>query len=162
MLTSFFATDHSRTLFFQRLALGLVILPHGMQKLFGAFGGYGFDGTMGFFASLGMPSVLGLLVIITETFGALALILGLGTRLAAFGTIATMLGAVLLVHAPNGFFMNWNGTSAGEGFEYHLLAIALALPLVIKGAGTYSLDRVLARVLGSTRPLPSRTIAKAA
>ena len=152
MLTSFFATDPSRILFFQRVALGLILLPHGMQKLFGSFGGYGFDGTMHFFTEgLGMPAVAGLLVIMTETIGALALVLGLGTRLASFGVVATMLGAILTVHGPLGFFMNWDGTKAGEGFQFHLLVIALALPLVIKGAGSYAIDRVIASFLGASR-----------
>jgi putative oxidoreductase len=160
MLTSLLTTDRSWPLLLQRLALGLVILPHGMQKLFGAFGGYGFEGTMRFFSSLGMPSALALLVIIAESFGALALLLGLGTRLAAFGTVATMVGAILIVHAPFGFFMNWGGTNAGEGFEFHLLAIALALPLVIRGAGRYSLDGILAEIVRTLRPASGRVMAR--
>lgn len=148
MLHRFLSTDTSRVLLLQRLVLGLVILPHGLQKLFGAFGGYGFTGTMGFFTdTIGAPAPIGLLVILSDSLGALALILGLGTRLAAFGTIATMLGAVLLWHLPHGFFMNWDGSQAGEGFEFHLLALALAVPLAIKGGGAYAIDRVLARVL---------------
>lgn len=145
MFKRFFATDPSRTLLLQRLALGAVILPHGLQKLFGWFGGYGFSGTMHFFTdTIGAPAPVGLLVILSDSLGALALISGLGTRLAAVGTVLTMLGAILLWHLPNGFFMNWSGTQAGEGFEFHLLALALALPLAVRGGGAYSIDRVLA------------------
>jgi putative oxidoreductase len=163
MLKTLLSTDRSWPLLFQRVALGLVLLPHGMQKLFGWFGGYGFDGTMGYFTgTLGMPAMLGLLVILTESLGALALIFGLGTRLAAFGTIATMLGAMVMVHGSHGFFMDWGGTKGAQGFEYHLLAIALALPLAIKGAGSYAIDRVLARFLGVERTTTARPLASAA
>jgi putative oxidoreductase len=152
MLKRFFSTNSSLILMAQRIVLGIVVLPHGMQKLFGWFGGYGFDGTMSFFTdTLGAPALAGLLVILSDSLGALALVIGLGTRLAAFGTAATMLGAIVLWHAPNGFFMNWSGTQAGEGFEFHLLALALAIPLMIKGAGAWSLDRRFAKkpVLGT-------------
>ena len=153
MLNRFLSTDSSRVLLLQRIVLGLVILPHGLQKLFGAFGGYGFAGTMSFFTdTIGAPAPIGFLVIVSDSLGALALILGLGTRLAAFGTIATMVGAVLLWHLPHGFFMNWGGNQAGEGIEFHLLVLALAIPLAIKGGGAYAVDRVLARVLAE----PSR------
>ena len=158
MLNRFFSTDTSWVLLVQRVVLGLVILPHGLQKLFGAFGGYGFAGSMAFFTeTIGAPAPVGLLVIVSDSLGALALILGLGTRLAAFGTIATMLGAVLLWHLPHGFFMNWDGAQAGEGFEFHLLALALAVPLAIKGGGAYAVDRVLARFLA--RPSRDRIAA---
>ena len=125
-MTALLDTDRSRSLLFQRLVLGAVVLPHGLQKVFGWFDGYGIDGTLGFFAQLGVPAALGWLVILSDSLGAVALIAGLGTRLAAFGTAATMLGAILLWHLPNGFFMNWDGSGAGEGFEYHLLALGAA------------------------------------
>lgn len=148
MLDKLLATDDSRARFFQRMVLGAVILPHGLQKVFGWFGGYGFDGTLAFFTdTLGVPAPLAVLVILADSLGALALIVGLGTRLAAAGTIATMAGAILLWHLPHGFFMNWGGTQAGEGFEFHLLALALAIPLAIKGGGAYAADRALLRVI---------------
>lgn len=149
-MTALLDTDRSRSLLFQRLVLGAVVLPHGLQKVFGWFDGYGIDGTLGFFAQLGVPAALGWLVILSDSLGAVALIAGLGTRLAAFGTAATMLGAILLWHLPNGFFMNWDGSGAGEGFEYHLLALGLALPLAVRGGGELSADRALARLW--TRP----------
>lgn len=147
MLDKLLATDDSRTLLLQRIALGAVMLPHGLQKTVGAFGGHGFDGTMAYFTqSLHIPAPLAVLVILAESLGAIGLIVGLGTRIAAVGLIATMLGAIVMTHLPYGFFMNWFGTQGGEGFEYHLLAIALAIPLVIRGAGAFSLDRVIARI----------------
>lgn len=143
----FLSTDDSRTRLFQRLVLGAVILPHGAQKLLGLFGGYGFTGTMGFFTgTLGLPAPLGWLVIAAESIGALALIAGLATRLTAFGIAAVMLGAVWFAHLPHGFFMNWTGAQGGEGFEYHLLALALALPLIVKGGGALSVDGWFVRV----------------
>lgn len=147
MLDKLFTTTDSKTLLLQRVALGAVLLPHGLQKTIGAFGGGGFDGTMAFFASIGVPAPLAVLVILAESLGAIALIAGVGTRIAAFGAAATMLGAVFLTHLPNGFFMNWYGNQAGEGFEFHILAIALAVPLVIRGGGAYALDRVLGRLV---------------
>ncbi len=128
-----------------RLALGLVIFPHGAQKLLGWFGGYGFEGTMGFFTSQGMPYIVALLPIIAEFFGALGLITGLFTRIAAFGVGFTMLVAALMVHLPNGFFMNWFGQQKGEGVEYFILAIGLAISLIITGGGKLSVDGVLAK-----------------
>src|SRR5690349_12745834 len=106
-LKRFVATDDSLTLTVQRILVALVMFPHGAQKLLGWYGGYGFSGTLGFFATLHIPTLLGVLVIVGESVGALALALGLATRLAAFGISAAMLGAMLMVHAPNGFFMNW-------------------------------------------------------
>ena len=129
-----------------RVALGAVMFPHGAQKLLGWFGGYGFHGTMGFLTgTAGLPAPLALLVIISEFFGSIALVLGLFSRAAAVGVISVMIGAVLTVHLPNGFFMNWTGQQAGEGFEYHLLVIGMAVAILIQGSGRYSLDRLLAR-----------------
>lgn len=129
-----------------RLVLGAVMLPHGMQKLFGWFGGYGFEATLGFFHSkLGIPTPLAVLVILAESLGALALVLGLAGRFMAFGVAATMVGAVLMVHGHNGFFMNWSGQQPGEGYEYHVLALAMAAAVMIRGSGALSLDRLLQR-----------------
>jgi len=141
-MKNFFATDtHNTILTAQRALLGAVMFPHGAQKLLGWFGGYGFEGTMGFFTQqVGLPAALALLVILAESIGALLLIAGLGTRLAAFGISAVMLGAVATTHASNGFFMNWFGNQPGEGFEFHLLALALGVPLMIAGGGRYALD----------------------
>jgi putative oxidoreductase len=161
MLKRLLSTDASYVLLLQRIVLGIVILPHGLQKVLGWFGGYGFDGTMGFFTdTIGAPAPVGLLVILSDSLGALALIAGLGTRIAAAGTVATMLGAVLLWHLPNGFFMNWDGTQTGEGFEFHLLALALAIPLAIKGGGAYALDSVVRdAAMRYERPREARLLA---
>jgi len=129
-----------------RVVLGAVMFPHGAQKLLGWFGGYGFSGTMGFLTgNVGLPTPLAALVIVAEFFGSIALVLGLFSRAAAVGIISVMIGAVVTTHLPNGFFMNWTGQQAGEGFEYHLLAIGMALAILIQGSGRYSLDRLLAR-----------------
>ena len=136
------ATDNSLILTILRVTLGLVILPHGLQKTMGWFGGYGFTGTMGGFTSMGIPAFLAFLVIAAESAGAVALITGFSTRIAAFGIGATMLVASLM-HKANGFFMNWSGQQKGEGFEYHILAVGIAIVLMIGGAGRFSLDRLL-------------------
>lgn len=129
-----------------RLTLGLVMFPHGAQKLLGWFGGYGFAGTMEYFTgTAGLPWIVALLVVVAESFGALALVGGLLGRVAALGVGAVMTGAILTVHLPNGFFMNWTGQQAGEGFEYHLLALGIVAVLVVKGSGALSLDRLLTR-----------------
>jgi putative oxidoreductase len=130
-----------------RVALGGVIFGHGLQKVFGWFGGYGIEGTMKFFGSVGMPSVIGALVIISDFFGSLALIAGLATRFSAAAAGAVMIGAMLLVHIPNGFFMNWGGAPHGEGYEFHLLALSMAAALVVAGGGFASVDAWLSRKL---------------
>jgi len=152
MLRRFFATDASTTLLFQRIVLGLVMFPHGAQKMLGWFGGGGWDKTMAMMSQGGLPKPLVALVILGEFFGALGLIVGLGTRLAAFGIASIMIGAIATVHAKVGFFMNWMGNQPGEGFEYHLLALALELPLILRGAGAFSLDRGIARGLERRGP----------
>ncbi|MCB1307172.1 MAG: DoxX family protein [Leptospiraceae bacterium] len=128
-----------------RLGLGIVMFPHGAQKMLGWFGGYGFTGTMGYFTdTVGLPALIAFLVIFCEFFGSIGLITGLLTRLSAVGIACVMLGAALMVHLPNGFFMNWSGQQAGEGFEYHLLALTLCVIAFIKGGGLFSLDRMIA------------------
>jgi putative oxidoreductase len=129
-----------------RVMLGIVFFPHGAQKVLGWFGGYGLDGTLNFFTqTMGIPLVIALLVIAAEFLGALGLIFGFMTRVAALGVASVMAGAIFMVHLPHGFFMNWAGKQAGEGFEYHLLAIALAVALMIVGGGKGSVDLLLSR-----------------
>jgi len=144
MLGLLLHTNDDVGLFIARLSLGVVILPHGLQKLLGMFGGAGFSGTVDFFVGSGLPSAVAILIIIGESFGALGLILGFLSRLAAFGIMLIMLGAIFMVHIQNGFFMNWFGNQAGEGFEYHLLALGLSLVVLIKGGGKWSFDRSIA------------------
>jgi putative oxidoreductase len=127
-----------------RLGLGLVMLPHALQKAFAWFGGPGFIGAFHMeVARLGIPGPLAFIAILTEIVCALLLILGALSRVAAVGIICVMLGAILYVHLPNGFFMNWTGKQAGEGFEYHLLAITLGLIVLLAGGGRASIDRVI-------------------
>jgi len=127
-----------------RVMLGIVFFPHGAQKLFGWFGGNGFSGTMAFFTDkMEIPALLAFLAIMAESVGAAAVIAGYFTRIGALGIGTNMVVAIFMVHLPNGFFMNWFGNQKGEGFEYHLLAIAIALSLIIKGGGKWSIDRML-------------------
>jgi len=129
-----------------RVTLGLVMLPHGLQKTLGLFGGYGFGPTMDFLTgTMGLPAVVALLVILAESAGALGLIVGALGRIAAAGIAAVMIGAVATVHWGNGLFMNWAGTQAGEGFEYHLLALALAAIVMRAGSGAVSIDHWVSR-----------------
>jgi len=127
-----------------RLVLAVVMFPHGAQKMLGWFGGYGFAGTLGFLTDkVGLPKPLAASVILIEFAAPLLLVAGLGTRVAALGIGAVMIGAIATVHASQGFFMNWSGTQAGEGFEYHLLALGLVAVLLVQGGGRASLDRWL-------------------
>jgi putative oxidoreductase len=140
------ATHHDYGALAARLALGLVIFPHGAQKALGWFGGHGFNGTMGFFTqTMGIPAPFALLAIAAEFLGALGLIFGVLGRLSAFGVGFTMLVAAVTVHLPNGFFMNWMGTQKGEGIEFFVLAIGLAVTVMIKGSGALSVDRALTK-----------------
>jgi putative oxidoreductase len=145
MVRKLFATDDNTATVILRLVLGIVFFGHGAQKMFGWFGGYGFSATMSMFTGMmHIPAPLAFLAIAAEFFGGLALILGFLTRIAAFGITVTMLVAIVTVHAAVGFFMNWSGTQKGEGFEYHLLVLAITAFLMIRGAGAFSIDRVIA------------------
>ncbi|MFO0744926.1 MAG: DoxX family protein [Myxococcota bacterium] len=156
-----FSTDRSMVSLVQRVVLAAVMFPHGAQKLLGWFGGYGFDGTMGFLTGqAGLPAPLAVLVILAESLGAVALAFGLLSRVTAAGIASVMIGAVLTSHLSNGFFMNWAGSQAGEGFEYHLLALALAVPLIFKGGGAFAVDRWIAARLGAGRPAATPALAR--
>lgn len=138
------STDNNLHLTILRITLGLVILPHGLQKTVGWFGGYGFNGTMNGFVGMGIPAVLAFLAIFAESAGAIALITGITTRIAAFGVGVTLTVAATM-HKANGFFMNWSGQQKGEGFEFHILAVAIAVVLMIGGAGRFSIDRAITK-----------------
>jgi putative oxidoreductase len=140
-----FHTDGSIVPLILRITLAIVMFPHGAQKVLGWFGGHGLRGTLGFFKAQGVPLPLALLAIAAEFLGPFGLVLGLLTRVAAFGILGVMVVAILTVHRPFGFFMNWFGTQQGEGFEYHLLAAGIALALVVGGAGLWSIDALIAR-----------------
>lgn len=126
-----------------RLALGVTFMAHGSQKLFGAFGGPGLAAVMGPPAQHGMGPVLGLLVSIGEFFGGLGIVVGFLSRFSSAALILIMLGAIAMVHAKNGFFMNWMGKQAGEGIEYHLLVIGMCLAILLAGPGRLVLGRIL-------------------
>ncbi|HTA43348.1 MAG TPA: DoxX family protein [Bryobacteraceae bacterium] len=127
-----------------RIILGVVFFAHGAQKLLGWFGGAGLKNTMlTMHQFLRLPIPLAFLAIATEFFGGVGLIVGLLSRLAALGIAATMVAAILMVHGRYGLFLNWFGDRKGHGFEYHLLAIALAAVIIARGAGALSLDRFL-------------------
>ena len=149
LIKKFFATDTtSWSLLVSRLALGVVILPHGMQKALGSFGGYGFEATVGAFQGMGMPWLLAVMVILAEFVGALGVIRGAGTRFMAFSIFLTLGGAMFLGgHVDNGFFMNWFGAQAGEGMEYFILVLGLALALMISGSGKLSVDNLISKYL---------------
>lgn len=143
----FFATPEDSTLLLLRVAGGAVMFPHGAQKLLGWFGGRGFEATMaGMQAGLGLPAFVVLLVILGESLGALGLVFGFASRFCAFGVVATMIGA-MAKHLDHGFFMNWAGRNTGEGYEFHLLMIAIVLPVMFRGGGSCSVDRVVAEKL---------------
>ena len=144
MLQKIVHTSNDSAIAILRLALGVVFFAHGAQKMLGWFGGYGFSGTMGFFThQMGVPAPFAFLAICAEFFGGLGLIVGFLGRIAAFGIICNMIVAVMMVHAKNGFFMNWAGNQKGEGYEYHVLAIAALLVIIIKGSGAFSVDGFL-------------------
>lgn len=143
--------DHARGLI-TRLTLGIVILPHGLQLMFGSFGGYGFAGSMHYFTStVGLPWVIGFLVILFQFLGALLLIAGVAARPLALATIFLFTGMIVTAHLDYGFFMNWDGSQEGEGFEYHLLVIGLAVLLLVDGAGKYSIDYLLSKKLQTSK-----------
>jgi putative oxidoreductase len=143
MLRNFLKTNNDVALTILRLVLGIVFFAHGAQKVFGWFGGYGFAATLQFMGGLGIPKLIAVLAVAMEFGGSILLILGALTRLGALGIIGIMVGAMATVHLKVGFFMNWNGNQKGEGFEYHLLALAIAVALLIRGGGAYSVDGAL-------------------
>ena len=139
-----FQTNESNASTIIRIVLGLILLPHGAQKMLGWFGGYGFNGTMGFLTgTAGLPWIMAFLVIAIEFFGAIALIVGFATRIVAVGIISLFTGIIATSHFQNGFFMNWYGNLKGEGYEFHLLIIGMAIALLVSGAGKWSVDYAL-------------------
>jgi putative oxidoreductase len=147
-------TTHNRSvvdwaLLFTRIVVGIIFMAHGAQKLFGAFGGPGLS------VMVKMMGPLAYLVSIGEFFGGLGLIFGLLSRFSAASITLIMLGAIGMVHAKFGFFMNWAGTQAGEGFEYHLMTIAALLPIIIVGPGRFAIGKFLPlpKIAGTHKPV---------
>jgi len=145
MIGWLFQTSGDVLPFILRMTLAAVMFAHGAQKALGWFGGYGFRGTLESFRKAGIPAALGVLAIMAEFLGSLGLAVGLLTRFAALGIGIVMLVAIMTVHSQYGFFMNWSGTQQGEGFEFHVLALGLAVALILNGAGMWSLDAMIAR-----------------
>jgi putative oxidoreductase len=156
MIREMLATDDSTASTILRVVLGLVFFAHGAQKMLGWFGGFGFSATMAAFTGLmHIPATLAFLAIVAEFFGGLGLMLGFLTRIAAFGIGMNMLVAIATVHGAFGFFMNWTGSQKGEGFEYHLLVLAIVAFLMIRGAGALSVDRALT-IVGLSKKTQAR------
>lgn len=129
-----------------RLALGLVIFPHGAQKLLGLFGGYGYSGTMeSLTTQMGLPSIVAFSVIMIEFFGSISLVLGLFSRFWALSLAGMFTGIIITTQLEHGFFMNWYGNQAGEGYEYSLLVIGLALTILANGSGKWSIDTLISK-----------------
>jgi putative oxidoreductase len=150
MIRKLIATDNDIATTILRLVLGVVFFAHGAQKMLGWFGGYGFSGTMGFFTGvMHIPAPFAFLAIAAEFFGGLGLIFGLLTRVASFGIFCNMVVAVAMIHHQFGFFVNWTGAQKGEGYEYHVLALAITVFLMIRGGGAASVDRLLSSSLAS-------------
>jgi putative oxidoreductase len=143
MLSNLFSTDPDWTQTILRTILGVVFFAHGAQKLLGWFGGPGLKSTLGtMHRQLGLPAPIAFLTVAAEFLGGLALIAGLLSRVAAAGIGVIMVAAIVMVHGRNGLFLNWFGDRKGHGYEYHLLAIALAVVIVVRGSGAASLDRL--------------------
>lgn len=144
-----FLTNKSLQAAIIRLTLGIVILPHGAQKALGMFGGFGFEGTMGFFTNVvHLPYAIGLIVIATEFIGSISIILGFATRVWSSLMICVFIGIIYTTHWGAGFFMDWFGQNPkpnNEGFEFDLLVLGMSISLVRSGAGSYSIDRLIAR-----------------
>ncbi|HEY0770846.1 MAG TPA: DoxX family protein [Sphingobacteriaceae bacterium] len=141
-----FSTNNDWTGLINRLTIGLILFPHGAQKLLGWFGGPGFSGEMNFFTeTLNLPWLIAFLVIIIEFFGSVFLIAGFASRVWAAAMIVLFIGIILIGHIEHGFFMNWFGDQKGEGYEYHLLIIGLSLAVLVIGSGKLSVDGVLAK-----------------
>ncbi len=137
-------TNSDPALLVARIVLGTMLFAHGAQKVLGIFGGRGLDATFQFFATLGIPTSLGIVAMALEFIGGPMLVLGLLGRVIGLGTAIHMGVAAYLVARPYGFFMNWANNQKGEGFEFHLIAIALALTILAHGSGPLSIDRALA------------------
>lgn len=146
-LVQTFLTTHPNIGFsIARLTLGLVIFPHGAQKLLGLFGGQGYTATIDFFTTqMGLPSIIAFSIIMIEFFGSISLILGFFSRFWAVSLAGMFIGIIYTTQLEHGFFMNWFGNQAGEGYEYSLLIIGLALSIMINGSGKWSIDKLISK-----------------
>ncbi|GBE00432.1 putative oxidoreductase MhqP [bacterium BMS3Abin07] len=146
MFREIFQTDNTTGFMFLRLSLGIVMFFHGAQKALGWFGGPGYEKTISIFTSqYGFPFVIAVLIIAIEFIGSIGLIVGFFTRIAAVAIAINIGVCAYLNHLQNGFFMNWFGKQAGEGYEYHILVLGICFALIVKGAGALSFDRLFSR-----------------
>ncbi len=152
MINKILNTESNWGALIARLTLGIVLFPHGAQKMLGLFGGYGFSGTMdAFMNQMGLPWIVAFAVIIIEFFGSIFLILGLASRFWSLSITGLFTGIIFTAHLEHGFFMNWYGNQAGEGYEYALLIIGIAIALVINGSGKYALDAQVIKLLNKKK-----------
>ncbi|MGY3794881.1 DoxX family protein [uncultured Aquimarina sp.] len=146
LVNKLLTTDPNIGFSIARLTLGVVIFPHGAQKLLGLFGGYGYSATMeSLTTQMGLPSIVAGAVIIIEFFGSISLLLGICSRFWALALAGMFTGIIVTTQLEHGFFMNWFGNQAGEGYEYSLLIIGLALSIVINGSGKWSVDHLISK-----------------
>lgn len=146
MFREIFQTDNTTGFMFLRLSLGIVMFFHGAQKALGWFGGPGLEKTIQIFTtSYHFPTAVAVLIIVVEFLGAIGLFIGLLTRIAATAIAVNIAVCAFLNHIHHGFFMNWFGKQAGEGYEYHILVIGICFALIVKGAGALSFDRLFSR-----------------
>ncbi len=143
-------TDNDYTGLIIRLTLGIVMFPHGAQKILGWYGGPGFQAELGHLQEMGIPWLVAVMVILIEFFGAISLIIGLVSRLWAIAFGGLFIGIIFMEHFQYGFFMNWFGNQEGEGYEYHLLVIGLCLALWVQGSGRFSIDSFLLQKKNNT------------
>jgi putative oxidoreductase len=142
IVKNIFQTSENAASTILRLILGTVLFAHGAQNMTGWFGGEGFTSTMHYFTqTVGLAYIVAFLVIFLQFFGALFILIGFTTRVMALGIWGMFVGMIATVHYEYGFFMNWFGTNAGEGYEYHILVIGICSALLVLGGGAWSIDR---------------------
>ncbi|HEY2168852.1 MAG TPA: DoxX family protein [Candidatus Angelobacter sp.] len=149
MISTLMQTDSAYVYTFLRIVAGIIVLPYGMQKLFGwssapEFGPKGISGTLAQITAKNIPKAVAWLTIIGQSLGSIALLAGFLGRIAAGGLFIIFTGA-LIVHLPDGWTVNWFGSKKGEGIEYFVLLLAVLLVIVLKGSGALSMDCWLTR-----------------
>ncbi len=146
MKQKIFSTNNDYAGLVTRLAIALIIFPHGAQKMLGWFNGFGFSGMMNYFTgTMHLPWVIAFLVIIIEFFGTISLGVGFASRFWSIAILILFIGIIFTAHIQNGFFMNWFGTQKGEGYEFDLLVIGLCIATLINGSGKFSVDKIISK-----------------
>lgn len=143
--------DNNWGQFIARLTLGIVLFPHGAQKMLGLFGGYGFSATIDFLTSqMQLPWIIAFFVLIIEFFGAIFICIGFASRVWSLAIIFLFIGVIFTAQIDNGFFMNWFNVQKGEGYEYSLLIIGIAISTLINGGGKWSIDSQIIKRLNKS------------